>query len=440
MPAIPNQDESALQLLVRAAKLAPTRADVLRLLAHTASQLGFFGDAVQAWERYLAVVPNDDAAARDRAFAMTALGDDTKSGIAGLQAYVRKHPGDAVGHFELGTAEAPTDTAAAAHELDRALALQPGLVAAHVARGLLHYRQGDNGAALPDFEFAAQHDPTNPLILDRLGQTYLALDRAADALPLLRKAAALAPRDSRIHLHLARALTATGDAAEAKQVLARVRELGADKSATPRPAGLVDFLGLSPEEQWARYRAGVERTVAKNPDNAEAQVRYLQLLLGDGKVEEAMAVPGKLAALHPSAALTAEAASALVAAEQYPAALHLLESGGTPAATLDFAIATFHISGAPAGLLALDRIPSSARDGDYHLARAEMLLAAGQDDHGELELALTNGPTRPDLYRQTALLLLSKQRTTDAHRLLKVGINVLPENAELQTFETNTAH
>ena len=435
-----NQDESALKLLVHAAQIAPSRADVLRLLAHTTGELGYFGDAVQAWDRYLAVAPDDDAAARDRAFAMTALGDDTKSGIAGLQAFVRRHPGDAIGHFELGAAEAPTDPQSASRELDRALALQPGMVAAHLARGLLLYRQGNNAAALSDFELAASHDPTNPLILDRLGQTYLALNRSGDALPFLRKAAALAPGDSRMQLHLAHALSETGNEAEAKQALVRLRELGADKSATPRPAGLVDFLSLSPEEQMARYRAGVERTVTKNPGSAEAQVRYLQLLLADGKIGEALAVSSKLETLQPSAVLTSDAARALVAAGQYRAVLNLLQPSGGAADALDFAIATSQVSGADAGLAALNRFPSPERNGDYHLARAQMLLAAGQDDKEELDLALRSRPTRPDLYRQAALLLIAKQRTADARRLLKLGINVLPENAELQTMEANVAH
>ncbi len=436
-----DHDESALRLLVHAAKVAPGRADVLRLLAHTAGELGYFGDAVQAWDRYLAVVPGDAAASRDRAFAMTALGDDANGGIAGLQAYVRKHPEDAVGHFELGAAEAPSDPQAAARELDLSLKLQPDLVAAHVARGLVQYRTGNNAAALADFEFAAKHDPSNPLILDRLGQTYLALDRAQDALPFLRKAAELAPRDSRMQLHLARALSATGAEADARQALARVRELGADKSATPRPAGLVDFLSLPAEEQLARYRAGVERTVEKNPDNAEAQVRYLQLLLSAGKIAEALTVAGRLQNLHPSAALANEAAEALIAAEQYPAAMSLLDSGGSGGGTsLNRAIASFYVSGAQAGLAALDNVPESARGGDYHLVRAQMLLAGGLDDRGELELALKNHPSRPDLFRQMALLLIAKHRTEDARRVLNLGINVLQESAELQTLETNIPH
>ncbi len=429
-----NHDEAALELLVQAAKISPERADIQRLLAHTAGDLGYFGDAVKAWDRYLAMVPLDETAARDRAFAMTALGDDTNRGITGLQAYVRKHPQDAIGHFELGAAEAPTDLPGAARELNRAIAIQPDLVAARVARGLLHYRQGDNAGALPDFEFAAKRDPESAIVLDRLGQTYMALDRPAEAVPVLRKAAQLAPRDSRMLLHLGRALSSTGDQSEAETVLARVRELGADKSSSPHPAGLVDFLNLPPAEQFSRYRAGVERTVAKNPDNAEAEVRYLELLLSDGNVDEAAAITQKLLNLHPTPFLLAEAADALVGAEQYGLARDLLGNGALADEhlLLDQALIAFHLESSQAGLKILDRIPESARQGDYYLARVQMLVASGEDPSTELDRALATHPARPELYRQTVVLLTAHGRKEQARRLLDVALRTLPENAGIQ--------
>ena len=46
-------------------------------------------------------------------------------------------------------------------------------------------------AAVPDLESAAASDPSNGMILDRLGQTYRALDRLADAIRVLRRAASV---------------------------------------------------------------------------------------------------------------------------------------------------------------------------------------------------------------------------------------------------------
>jgi tetratricopeptide (TPR) repeat protein len=433
-----NHKEQVLQLLARAAKLAPQRADIQFLLAHTSADFGYFGDAIQAWDRYLKLVPNDDVARRERAFAETAVGENMNAGIAELELVARKHPNDAVGHYELAIAKSATDRDQALKELDRALALKPDLAAAHMARGVLRYRQGNAEAALVDFEFAAQREPDNPNVLDRLGETYRALDRSANAVLVLRKAAELAPRDSTILLHLGRALANLGQTDEAKNVFARVRELGPNKSALPHQAGLVDFLSLSPDEQFARYRAGVERTVQKNPDNAEAQVRNLELLLSDGKIAEAAATGRKILALNPSPALLEEAAGAFLAAEQYSLASDFVRQAVNLAPSsnelkLDRAIAMFHVAGAQAGIEQMDGVPQQGRTGDYYLARMQMLEALGRQKDAEeaLKQALKEKPTRPELYRQAALLLIKKQRTADALQLLDEAGRVLPNDADI---------
>ena len=433
-----NQKEKALELLARAAKLAPQRADIQFLLAHTSADLGYFGDAIQAWDRYLKIVPNDDIARRERAFAQTAIGEDMNAGIADLESLVRKHPNDAVGHYELAIAKSATDRDQALKELDRALALKPDLAAARMARGVLRYREGNAEGALADFEFVAQREPDNPNVLDRLGETYLTLNRPADALPVMRKAADLAPRDSTILLHFARALTNVGQTDEAKNVFARVRELGPNRSALPHPAGLVDFLSLSPEEQVARYRAGVERTVQKHPDNAEAQVRYLELLLGDRRTAEAAATGRKILVLNPSAALLEEAAGAFLAAEQYPLANDFLQQAANIAPSsnelkLELAIATFHITNAQAGLEQMDRIPEQERSGDYYLARMQMLSALGRSAEAEeaLKQALKAKPTRPELYRQAALLLIKKRQSANALQVLDEAVRILPNDPDI---------
>jgi Flp pilus assembly protein TadD len=104
-----GRKESALELLARAARIAPDRPEVLFLLAHTAADLGYFADAAKTWDRYLKLKPDDEIARREHAFAETALGENAQSGIADLQGYVRKHPADAVGHYELAMAEIVND-------------------------------------------------------------------------------------------------------------------------------------------------------------------------------------------------------------------------------------------------------------------------------------------------------------------------------------------
>lgn len=427
-----HRNEAALELLARAERIAPDRPDVLFLLAQTAADLGYFGDAVKTWEQYLKLRQEDAVARREHAFAQTAIGENAQSGLADLEVYVRKHPSDAVGHYELAMAEIVSDKERAAQELDRALALKPDLVSARVTRGLLRYREGKPQEALPDFEFAAKREPENPGVLDRLGEVYMALGRTEDALPVLKRAADLAPRDTAILLRYARALSKAGQTQEASAVFTRCRELGPAKSTLPHPSGLVDFLSLPPQEQRARYRAGVERTVQADPANVEAQVRYLELLLEDGKTEDARAVAHKIAALHPSPALIQEAARALVAAQQYQAAKEFIDGSGT-VDTLDLAIADARIAGAQSAIEEMNGIPPAQRNGDYYLALATMLEMTGRgaDATAAMERASEQHPTRADLYRDLAEILIQDHRASEASRLLDEATSTLPDNPEL---------
>lgn len=318
-----HDKQSALELLVRARKIAPDRTDIAALLARTTAALGYFADAIQAWDAYLKLAPHDQIARRERAFAEAALGNDQEAALAELKKFAQAHPSDAVGHYELGTAESTADPSAALAELNRALAIDPKLAPAHFARGLLRYRKSDIQAAAADFAFTVKAQPENAAALDRLAEMDLALNRTGEALPLLRKAASLAPENARVQLHLGQALTKAGKRTEAAEALRRYRELNSGQESVPHAAGLLAFLGLSPAEQYAQYRAGVERAVKKNPQNAEAQVRYLGILLNAGDLAGARAVCGRLAMLHPTPQQLREAANELRAAGQYALAQSL---------------------------------------------------------------------------------------------------------------------
>ncbi len=428
-----GQKEAALALLVRASRIPPPRAEVLQALARLSAELGYFADAIGTWNEYLKLVPGDDAARRERAFAQTAIGENAQAGLADLNLFVRKHPNDAVGHYELGMAQTLQQPELALKEFDRAIAIKPDFAGARVARGILLYRQGKPEAALADFEMAAQQEPNNGAILDRLGETYLALDRAGDALPVLRRAAEFFPANSTVLLHLGRALSKAGHTQEANAVFARCRELGPDKSASPHPAGLIDFLSLSPAEQSSRYRAGVERTVRSNPNNVEAQVRYLSILLEEGKTAEADQVTRTIAALRPSAPSLAQAVRALLKAEQYSSAKELLNKNENLARPLDRAIVNFHTVDAQAGLKELDQIPANERDGDYYLASAQMLQAENrwQEAQQALQGAARSNPTRPELYRQTAVLLWKDHHAPEALTLLEQAARRFPNDPSI---------
>jgi tetratricopeptide (TPR) repeat protein len=222
-----GQLRSAEAEFVQALEAAPGNNAAVRDLATVETTLEQFPDAARSWKRYLDAVPEDDLAQREYAFAESAIGINTDAALAALQSFVRNHPNDAMGYYELGAAESPVSPEKALTDLNRAITIKPNLMAARVARGLLLFRQTKPAQALLDFQAAVERRPDDARVLDRLGQTYTALNRFQEAVPVLRRAADLAPNDSSILLHLGLALSKTGKQDESKAVFARIRQLEA---------------------------------------------------------------------------------------------------------------------------------------------------------------------------------------------------------------------
>ena len=426
---------TAIGLLAHAATLAPQRADVQQLLAIVTSEFRAWVDAVAAWKRYLALKPNDDEARRELGLAVVHTGQFDQ-GKVDLDWYIERHPDDPTGHYELAMAELDVDQEQAMAQLDKAIALKPDFAEARSTRGNLYYQLGKPEAGLPDLEFAAAQLPGDAVTLDRLGQTYVALDRPADGVKCLRKAVELKPDDSTMQLHFARALADAGQTAESAVAMDRFRQLGPAKTTTV-PGGLVQNLSQPPEQRHADYRARVEAAVAKDPNDGALQLRDLELELDDGRMYQAAEVARRIAALKPDATVLARAGRALLESNQDSLAKDLLERAAAAAPSaevdLDLAIAVFHVEGAAAGLARLDRVPEASRGGDYFLARAQMLDASGkpEDAVATLEQALRAAPKRADLYRQAAAFLASNGKTAEAVRLLDQATRDLPDEREI---------
>ena len=438
-----RQWEAAVTRLAQAEKLDPRRADVQKLLAVTTTELGALDDASAAWDRYLTLEPNDDIARRERGHTAARMGK-LEQGIAELEWYLSRHPDDPVGHYELAQAERTVDMVQALEHLDKALALKPDYLPARAARGSLLYQEGKPESALADLELVATQQPDDAVNLDRLGQTYQALDRTADAVRVLRRAAGLAPDNSTTILHFARALADAGQIEESKAAMDGFRQLGPEQK-TGVPAGLVEYLSLTPEKRHADYQARVEKTVHDHPEDPAAQVNYLKLMIEDRNAGQVAAAARRIAALKPAAAVLADVGHALLASNHYALARDLLQqaaAAGPRAGDVDLnlAIATFHATGANAGLELLDRLPESERTADYSLARAQMLDASGklQEVASAIDQALHAAPERPDLYRQAVALLAKQGSASAALRVIEEGARKLPEDREILLLKATT--
>jgi tetratricopeptide (TPR) repeat protein len=427
-----KQPETALRVLAKATRLAPNRADIVRLIAVTTGELSADEDSAAAWDRYLTLVPSDDTARRERGFARTHI-RQFETGMSDLQWYVGRHPDDPKGYYQLGLAQSADDPTKGIENLNKALKLKPDFTAARAARGALYYVQGNAEAAVPDLEAAAKGDPSNGLILDRLGQAYRALDKLEDSIRVLRRAAELAPGESVIVLHLASALAESGKSAESETLMGRYRQA----RPTQAPRDLMRYLSLTPEQQRIDYRERVQKAVSEHPEDPIAQVHYLKLSLEDGQIEQAIAASQAIAKLKPGAALLGDAGRALLEARQYGPARDLLEKAAAddPSAgfEVDVATAVFQTSGPAEGLRSLDRVPSSRRDAHYHLARAQMLDGAGESEQAitSIRSAIAAAPKDPVLFWQASVLLCRHERSAEALDLLSKAAKAMPQEPQI---------
>ncbi len=429
-----KQPEQAVRLLAQAARLAPQRADVQKLLAVTTGDLHAYDDSVAAWDRYVKLQPDDDAGRRERGFAMANI-KQAEAGLSDLEWYAGRHPEDPLGLFELGLSQSVNDPEKGLATLDKAVALKPDYVEARSARGALEYQLGKAEPALSDLEFAASKLPDSAMVLDRLGQTYLLLDRLPDALRVLRRAAELAPGDAKTQLHVANALAQAGQTEVSRLYMNRYRELGGSAAVPAR--GVIDYLNLTPEQQHAAYRARIEKGLLDHPADATILVSYLKLSIADRQMDVATATARKIEGIKPGAIILADAGRAMLAAGQYGLAKELLEQAAAadPAAGLevDLATAGFHADGPAAGLRLLESVPAGGRGSDYYVARAQMLEASGQTDQAmaALVLAVKAEPVRPDLYWRAAAMMTKNHHTSEALQLLDQAATTLPQEVQI---------
>jgi tetratricopeptide (TPR) repeat protein len=414
--------EDAAMHLSQASRLDAKRADVQKLLAVTTAELGALSDSAAAWDRYLALEPTDDVARRERAYTAVKLGK-LEEGAAALRSYVERHTDDKVGHYELGQAERDLDAAVASQEFGKALAIDGSYGAARAARGALRYQNAEFEAALPDLEAAASLNPWDAATLDRLGQTYQALDRAADAVQVLRKAAEAAPDDPKIVLHLGRALADAGQMDESKAMIARFRASGPEKKAVV-PEGLVDYLSLTSEQRRADYRARLEKGIREHPDDIAALVEYLKVLI-EVRDQSAAEVARRIVALRPDRRVLADVGNELLLANNPSLARDMLQGGP---ASLSLALATYLAApaSARAALELMDKVAQSERGADYWIARAQMLASVHESPAAACERAvrILSDATRVQPENRGVLLMHSialefAGRTSDATSQLR---------------------
>jgi len=364
----------AIPLLSEARKQAPRDPEVLLVLARTLDAAGYFRDAVPAYDDYLALKPDDEAARMDRAldYAETSRPDEA---VAELKRHITRFPKRADGYYRLALVTERRDLAAALSLLNRALALEPGLVSARYDRGIILHTMARPADAARDLELAAAAEPDHPGILSELGKVYLELKRPKDAATVLRRAAQSAPDDRSVLMHFGRALSEVGKDEESRAVLARLDSLGPAKPAPDRRASVLGTLDLPPAQRQARFIASLEHAVQSRPGDTSLRLKLANALLAAGRREDAAMAVRQI---------------------QDP----------DPATRIEIAMLVRRASSAEEALLELDLVSGDGRQAAFHILRAELLEAAGRRADARLEVLLSRAAIaqNPDAAFRAAVL------------------------------------
>ncbi len=429
----------AIFLLAQARRRAPKRADVALALARAAEDAGYWGDAAQAYDEYLALRPDDMAARRDRARVLGYTGTRLEEGLREMKWYISRFPKDPVGYFNLAQftwRETPEESL---EQLATAIRLDPNFASAHVARAWLLNRLGRAKEAVPHLEAALKIAPKDVRTLDLAGQVYLELDQPAKAEKFLREALSVNPDDHEALLKLGRALMALEREEEARQVMEKYRRVRPRRYRDPRrEPGMIELATLPEAERRRREIERFRAMAASRPDDPKLQLHLAELILADGRTEEALKEFRKLLELNAEAELIEQAGRTLLGADQPEAARQFLERVVTerPAARLDLALAVSATEGVEAALKALGE-PPQERAGDYLLLKAALLDAAGRPEQAAqvLTQGLAAAGSRADIARHAAALLVRYDRLEEAMAVVREARKTAPEEADLALLE-----
>jgi tetratricopeptide (TPR) repeat protein len=426
----------AVYVLAQARQKAPKRPDILLALARAAEDAGYYGDSALACDEYLQLRRADDIARRDCAGVYGYTGTRLEEGVRELTWYVQNHPDDPVGYYDLAQFSWRTHPQESLDELSAALRLNPNFVPAHHARAWLLHRLGRTAESLPDLQAAVRISPGNSQVLDQLGLAYLSLDQPSAAEKVLRQALAVSPEYPEVLMHLGRALMALGREEEGQRYLEKFQKVRPQHVRDPRKeAGMIESATLPAGERTKREIERLRRDARSHPGDPELQLHLAQLLLADGRAEEAAGEFRTLLTMHAESRIWSEAGTSLVRSEQYELAREFLERAAaeSPTARLDLAIALFFTDGPKEALQVIEKVPAEEQTEEYLLMRARILDAAGRIAEAEklLQQGLHHSTFRPQVVEQTALLLLRHDRKTEALDILGHAIEANPDNADL---------
>jgi tetratricopeptide (TPR) repeat protein len=423
-------------LLAQARQKAPGRVDVLMMLARTADDAGYYEDSASAYDEYLRLRPDDDAARRDRAKACGYTESRRDEAGRDLDWYLGKHPNDPLGHFVYAQVFWWPEPQKSLAHLTEAVRLDPDSVSIRFSRAWMLQRQGQMAESLPDLQAALRLEPNNFRILDLIGLAHLALEQPAEAERVMRQAFAIAPENPEVVLHSGRALMALGREEEAQSFMEKYQKIRPQGVAGVRKqVKMMELATLAAPEQREREIERFRRDAREHPERPDYQLHLACLLWADQRKEEALREFQVLKGLNANSQVWEDAGTFLLGSKEYGLAREFLERAAEdrPSARLNIVIALSNSEGAGHALQYMEKNPEAQMIGDWFLLKANLLDAAGRKTEVEktLNLGLERVSTNPLVVPQAVFLLLRLNRQAEALDLLERAVRVNPQDSDL---------
>lgn len=190
------------------------------------------------------------------------------------------------------------------------------------AKGVAAYNKGDNAGAAQAFEAAVQKAPDLPEVRVNLALAYMRLNRPADAVAQLEKAAALGPNDARIQFQLGGAyveMQALDKAVAAfESGLARQPDLS-DAMAYEATVtlGAVYFAKGDNDKAAAQF----ERALKVRPGAAAPMLGLAKVHFSKGETDKALQLFDQIVAAHPGSPEATQAQSFIKELRKGPGAV-----------------------------------------------------------------------------------------------------------------------
>ena len=293
--SLPAQDASTSKRVIRLEDPHAAQLQQLAVAAQSALDRKDFAAAADAYQKYLAIKPNEPTIHFDLGYTYSALGRPADARLE-FQKAIDLDPNMAEAYASLGLILIDSDPPAAVAPLTKLSQLQPDQARSHFLLGLAFERSGKSLDAISNYQDALKLDPKDFDAHFALARVLLAAHRAVEAEIEFRAAKSLEPTDPDVLLGIAESLEAqikTEEAAEAYAAYLDVKP--ADAPARIHRAALL--LNL---KQYDAAAAELDRAAKPGPESAPSLKMRAQIDFATNQYAKAVPVLQKAIALDPN--------------------------------------------------------------------------------------------------------------------------------------------